>query len=194
MLNALYKSTLLLTVSVIVCCSIFMISVWTVKQEFFPVQAKVATIDNEAGQAIDSVLIAQKFTQDIYFQPHPSAAEYDTSASASVALAASNHALRERVATSLARLKATNDAPTGKITTVASGVDPHITVDSAMYQLDRVALAWASVLKRKPDDMRNEIQHLIHDKMSAPLMGLAGEEIVNVFEINLALQKKYGTI
>ena len=50
------------------------------------------------GAVVGSLLIAQPFTKDEYFQPRPSACSYDASASASSALAASNYALRDRVA------------------------------------------------------------------------------------------------
>ena len=50
------------------------------------------------GKPVGSRLIAQPFTKDEYFQPRPSAASYDASASASSSLAASNYALRDRVA------------------------------------------------------------------------------------------------
>ncbi len=53
------------------------------------------------GKVVGSLLIAQPFTKDEYFQPRPSACSYDASASASSALAASNYALRDRVATAL---------------------------------------------------------------------------------------------
>ena len=53
------------------------------------------------GTVVGSKLIAQPFTKDEYFQPRPSAASYDASASASSALAASNYALRDRVARAL---------------------------------------------------------------------------------------------
>src|ERR1700675_3063893 len=53
------------------------------------------------GKPVGSLLIAQPFTKDEYFQPRPSAASYDASASASSALAASNYALRDRVARTL---------------------------------------------------------------------------------------------
>jgi K+-transporting ATPase ATPase C chain len=58
-------------------------------------------VQDQDGKQVGSLLIAQPFTKDEYFQPRPSAASYDASASASSALAASNYALRARVATSL---------------------------------------------------------------------------------------------
>ena len=71
---------------------------------FFPFQANGSMLMDADGKAMGSSLIAQPFTKDEYFQPRPSAAAYDASASASSALAASNYALRNRVANTLGPL------------------------------------------------------------------------------------------
>ena len=85
----------------IVCCGIYPVSLWLVGQTFFPFQANGSLLLDSNNTPIGSLLIAQPFTKDEYFQPRPSAASYDASASSSSALAASNYALRNRVANSL---------------------------------------------------------------------------------------------
>jgi K+-transporting ATPase ATPase C chain len=85
------------------------------------------------------------------------------------------------------------NVPGDMVTTSGSGLDPHITVDNAMFQLDRVASAWALQTKRNPATMREEILHIISTSKIAPLGGLAGDEIVNVLKLNLELSKKYGS-
>ena len=65
------------------------------------------------GKPVGSLLIAQPFTKDEYFQPRPSAASYDASASASSALAASNYALRDRVARMLGPIVKYQERPEG---------------------------------------------------------------------------------
>ena len=74
---------------------------WAVGQTFFPFQANGSLLKGPDGKPVGSRLIAQPFTKDEYFQPRPSAASYDASASASSSLAASNYALRDRVARAL---------------------------------------------------------------------------------------------
>ncbi len=74
-----------------------------------------------------------------------------------------------------------------------SGLDPHITLQNAEYQLDRVASKWAANLKRDQSAIREEIDQMLQQNASAPWFGLAGEKFVNVLEINLELRKRYGT-
>ena len=78
------------------------------------------------------------------------------------------------------------------VTTSASGLDPHITLQNAEYQLDRVANKWAEDLKRNPAEIKTEIQKIIYNNARAPLHGLVGEKLVNVLEINLILRNRYG--
>lgn len=85
-----------------------------------------------------------------------------------------------------------NDVPGDMLTTSGSGLDPHITLDNAMFQLDGVAGAWAKDMKRDVPRVRQEIEDLLKERSSAPMGGLFGEPMVNVLEVNLALTNKYG--
>ena len=85
------------------------------------------------------------------------------------------------------------DVPGDLVTTSGSGLDPHITLQNAEYQLDRVASKWAANLKRDPNAVRKEIEQILQENASAPWFGLAGEKFVNVLEVNLKLRKQYGT-
>jgi len=95
------KSILLLLITVVLVCGIYPAAVWAVGRLFFPFQAGGSLLTGPDGQPVGSKLIAQPFTKDEYFQPRPSAASYDASASASSTLAPSNYALRDRVARTL---------------------------------------------------------------------------------------------
>ena len=98
MIKYFTKSFLLLLVSVVICCIIYPLGLWAVGQIFFPFQANGSMLKGPDGKVVGSLLIAQPFTKDEYFQPRPSAASYDASASASSTFAPSNYALRDRVA------------------------------------------------------------------------------------------------
>src|SRR5271154_5689116 len=95
------KSLLLLGLSVIICCIIYPMVVWAIGQTFFPFTSNGSIVNGPDGKPVGSLLIAQPFTKDEYFQPRPAAASYDASASASSTLSASNYMLRNRVATTL---------------------------------------------------------------------------------------------
>src|ERR1700676_1864441 len=95
------KSIVLLCFSVVICCIIYPSVVWVIGQVFFSFQANGSLVKGPDGKIVGSRLIAQPFTKDEYFQPRPSAASYDASASAASTYAASNYLLRNRVATPL---------------------------------------------------------------------------------------------
>ncbi len=81
--------------------------------------------------------------------------------------------------------------PGDMVTTSASGLDPDITLDSAEYQLDRVANEWANKLKRKKAEVRSEVETMLQERASAPLGGLVGVKLINVLEMNLAITSRY---
>jgi K+-transporting ATPase ATPase C chain len=68
------------------------------------------------------------------------------------------------------------------------GIDPHITVKGAQYQLDRVAAGWAQAQSRDESAVRKAIESLIQDHAQAAIGGLCGDQIVNVLELNLAVR------
>jgi K+-transporting ATPase ATPase C chain len=81
--------------------------------------------------------------------------------------------------------------PADMVMASGSGLDPHITLDNAVYQLDRVAAAWATKSKQDPSKVREQIEKMLNENSEAPLNGLAGVKFVNVFEVNLALHDLY---
>jgi K+-transporting ATPase ATPase C chain len=80
--------------------------------------------------------------------------------------------------------------PADMVMASGSGLDPHISVKNAEYQLDRVCTAWAEKTKKDKKAIRQAIEQLIQEKKEAPLGGLIGEPIVNVLELNLALENR----
>src|ERR1700751_1711289 len=101
MLRYLAKSALLIGISVVVVCGVYPGILWGIGQTLFPFQTNGSIVRGDDGKVIGSLLVAQPFTKDEYFQPRPSAASYDSSASAASTYAASNYLLRNRVATAL---------------------------------------------------------------------------------------------
>ena len=335
MLRYLAKSALLLFFGVVILCGVYPGVLWVIGQALFPFQVNGSLVRDADGKVVGSLLVAQPFSKDEYFQPRPSAASFDATASASSALAPSNYALRDRVARAIGPIAtyaagdkkgqlvapdveawlqadqaggkpqivaqwadahnslaqawvtadpshtayvdawakshddvvkdwikanpatpqpkaadlavvffksfsaehpgafpsavtktgadgkpvtdiepvnggadiqsiffdmwrqdhpdvALNDVPGDLVTTSASGLDPHITLQNAEFQLDRVAAKWAEDKKRDVAEVRREIEAILQEKARAPWRGLIGEKIVNVLEVNLELRKRFG--
>ena len=85
------------------------------------------------------------------------------------------------------------DIPGDMLTTSGSGLDPHITMQNAVYQLDRVSAKWAGGSKRNPAEVRKEVETILEKNSFAPLNGLAGEKMINVLQVNLDLRNQYGS-
>jgi K+-transporting ATPase ATPase C chain len=82
--------------------------------------------------------------------------------------------------------------PADMVMASGSGLDPHITLKNALYQLERVAHAWHKKTNRDRAQVQSEIAGMLRGMAEAPLSGLVGDPLVNVLEINLALRKRYG--
>ena len=326
MLKNISKTFLLIFFAILICCVMYPALLWAIGKIVFPFQAEGSVLFGPSGKPVGSKLIAQPFTRDEYFQPRPSAASYNASASASAALAASNYQLRSRVAMMLGPIICYKSGPNagkqvapdiekwfqrdtfqgapsivaqwadahnanaqawvaadsgharyvnkwaeahtsdlaqfikdnpgipkpiatdlavvffksfskenpGKfpgiasgsqrgpvsagtdiqsnffdmwrqdnpdvslkelpgdlVTTSASGLDPHITLENARFQLDRVAPKWAEITHHDLAQVRDEIQQVLEANEFAPLNGLVGEKMVNVLKVNLELSERF---
>jgi len=85
------KSVLLLTLSLVICCGLYTLSLWVIGQGIVPFQANNSMLTGPDSKVVGSRQSAQPFSKDEYFQPRPSAAPYDALGSTSSAMAASNN-------------------------------------------------------------------------------------------------------
>ena len=111
MLRNLMKSAWLIAFSVVLLCGVYPAVLWVIGQVLFPFQANGSILAGPDGKPVGSLLVAQPFTKDEYFQPRPSAASYDATASASSALAVSNYTLRDRAARTIGPIATYADGP-----------------------------------------------------------------------------------
>lgn len=132
------------------------------------------------GEIRGSALLAQKTSEARYFWPRPSAGEFATVASGASNYGPSSPALKEVIAQRRSSFGA--DAPADLLTASASGLDPHISPEAAMFQVRRVAAA------RGVDEV--ELKELIAGLAEPPQFGILGEPRVNVLRLNLALDAK----
>jgi potassium-transporting ATPase KdpC subunit len=331
MLQHLRACIFLLILTVLICCVLYPLALWGIAKAAFSHKAEGSLVNKEgkstsdAATAVGSLLIAQPFTGDEYFQPRPSAASFNGAASGASNWSANNYLLRERVARQLgpiaryrggpkdgqlvgpdieawfqkdrlggksgivaqwaqahasaaqAWVKADKvntdhvaawqkangpivaqwikdnpdtpepkpedlavpfftdfskshpgmflavvekkmqpvkegseiqgyffdswlqenpqvqleEVPADMVMASGSGLDPHITLKNAQYQLNRVASKWAKESKRDEAQVRKEIDNLLNQKAFAPLGGLAGVKLINVLETNLALRELF---
>jgi K+-transporting ATPase ATPase C chain len=139
------------------------------------------------GAAAGSELIGQSFSDPQWFWGRLSATgpfPYNAAASTGSNLGPTNPALREAVK---ARLQALREAdpgdtapiPVDLVTASGSGLDPHISVAAAFYQVPRVARARGLA----EEAVRSLVQRLVEPRQ----LGILGEPRVNVLQLNLAL-------
>jgi K+-transporting ATPase ATPase C chain len=159
-------------------------------QIIFPKQANGGLIHGKDGVLVGSRLIGQPFSGPGYFHSRPSAAGaagYDASASSGSNLGPTNAQLITRVNGDVAKLQAENPGtpiPVDLVTTSGSGLDPDITPAAAQFQIRRVAG------ERKISD--SEVARLVLENSENRQWGFLGEARVNVLELNLALDVRYG--
>lgn len=152
----------------------------------FPSQANGSLITNQ-GQIVGSALIGQTFTSDRYFWSRPSTTEYSTGEDAAPTgisgasnLAPSNSDLIKRVQEETTRLKQAGIEPTADLVyTSGSSLDPHITLQAAQAQIERVAQARSLAA--------NQIEVAIAQNTEGRFLGIFGEPGVNILKLNLAL-------
>jgi potassium-transporting ATPase KdpC subunit len=141
----------------------------------------------ENGKAIGSVLIGQPFDDPQYFWGRPSSTSplpFNAAASSGSNSGPSNPALIDSVKARIMALKTADPTdpgpvPVDLITSSASGLDPHISLAAAYYQVPRVAR-----LRGLPQET---VRSIVHQHACGRFLGLAGEPVVNVLELNLSL-------
>lgn len=158
-------------------------------QFLFSDKANGSLIKNQGGQLIGSELIGQTFNEPKYFWSRPSATSpysYNAAASSGSNLGPTNPALMAAVSARIHALKSvdpgnTAPVPVDLVTSSASGLDPHISIAAAEYQLKRIA----RVRKMSED----KLQELINTYTEGRQWGVFGEPRVNVLKLNLALDQ-----
>lgn len=160
--------------------------VTAVAQTFFPHQANGSLIERD-GVIVGSELIGQSFDDPAYFWGRPSLTQpspYNAAASTGSTTAPSNPALTERVAAWITALETADPSntlpiPVDLVTASGSGLDPHISLAAAAYQIERVARV------RGVDTAI--VRQLVTEHTEGRTFGLLGEPRVNVLHLNLAL-------
>ena len=159
-----------------------------IAQTVFHKQAQGSLIISSDGKVIGSSLIGQNFDDSKYFWGRISATSpvYNASSSSGSNLGPSNPALIDEVKGRVTALKAadpnnTAPIPVDLVTSSASGLDPHISLAAAYYQLARVAH-----VRGLSEEV---LKTIVNQYTQGRFLGLLGEPVVNVLQINLALDE-----
>jgi K+-transporting ATPase ATPase C chain len=165
---------------------VYPLAVTGIAQLAFPHQAN-GSIITKNGRAVGSGLIGQQFDDSKYFRGRPSATTpypYHGGSSSGSNLGPTNPDLLKTVQARIDALHAVDAGNTAKIpvdlvTASGSGLDPHISLAAAEYQIRRVAAA------RGLDEP--EVRKLVLQSAQGRWIGLFGEPVVNVLQLNLSL-------
>jgi K+-transporting ATPase ATPase C chain len=158
----------------------------------FPARAQGSFVADDRGTTVGSELIGQAFIGEAYLQPRPSAAGekgWDAAASSGSNLGPTSKALRDRAAKDLERLVRDNPAaaepvPAELVSASASGLDPHVSPEGALWQVPRIARARAV--------SEDRVRSLIEGRVEGRDLFVLGEPRVNVLLVNLALDRTFG--
>jgi K+-transporting ATPase ATPase C chain len=167
---------------------IYPLVVTGIAQTVFHQQAEGSLIVSGDGKILGSSLIGQNFDDPKYFWSRVSATSpvYNASSSSGSNLGPLNSALLDEVKGRIAALKAAdpnniNPIPVDLVTSSGSGLDPHISLAAANYQLARVA--------RVRGLSTGAVKQILDQNTQGRFLGLLGEPVVNVLQVNLALDR-----
>ena len=183
MTSQLRPAFFMLLIFTLITGVIYPLVVTGIAQVAFPSQFNGSLIIVD-GKAVGSKLIGQQFNDPKYFWGRPSAAGYNAAASSGSNYGPLNPALLKAVQSRIDALKAadpdnTLPIPVDLVTASASGLDPHISIAAALYQVNRVATARGL--------SEADVQSLAEKYSESRQFGIFGEPRVNVLLLNLAL-------
>lgn len=185
-MRTILQSVALLAALTLVLGFAYPAAITAVAALLFPHEAR-GSIAERAGRPVGSVLLGQPFSDARYFWGRPSATgpmPYNAASSSGSNLGPTNPALVAVVKERVAALRAAHPGESGPVpadlvTASASGLDPHISLAAARFQIARVAAA------RRLEPGR--VEALVAAHTEGRQFGFLGEPRVNVLQLNLAL-------
>ena len=181
----LIPSLILTIVFVVICSGLYPLLIAGISK-FAPGGGKGETLLVN-GKVVGYANLGQKFTLDKYFWSRPSAVGYNAAGSGGSNKGPSDSAYLKQVQANIDTFMVHNptitklDIPADMVTASGSGLDPDISVQGALVQVNRIA----NVRKLAPD----QVLALVNLHIEKPLLGLFGPERVNVLKLNIALDE-----
>jgi len=181
-------STLVLAV---VCCGFYPLIVFGVSQVLFRHKANGSLITGADGRIRGSKLLGQAFADPKYFHPRPSAAGngYDATSSGGSNLGPTSQKLENAIKERIAAYRAENGlseiepVPADAVTASGSGLDPHISLRNAQFQVPRIATARGL--------SEDKIRELVRQNIDGRDLGIFGDPGINVLQLNLVLDQQH---
>lgn len=165
-------------------CGIYTCTVWGIAQ-LVPGQGKGFALNKKGEKYYPNV--GQTFTSDKYFWSRPSAVDYNAAGSGGSNKGPTNPeylaVVQARIDTFLIHNPGVkkSEIPSDLVTASGSGIDPHISVQTARVQMKRIARC-----RNLPESTINK---LINENTEVPLLGLFGTERINVLKLNMKLDQ-----
>ena len=175
----------LFAILIILVGIIYPVAVTVLAQLIFPKEAGGSLLYDSGGNLTGSALIGQPFSDPKYFWSRPSATsgdQYNPLASGGSNLGPTNKDLIDRISNRTDLLNSSGiqaPVPSDLVEASASGLDPHISMQSVLLQIPRVA---------KARNLNEETLHkLVLEHVEERQFGFLGEQHINVLKLNLAL-------
>jgi K+-transporting ATPase ATPase C chain len=164
---------------------IYPVAVTVFAQLIFPKEAGGSLLHDPGGNITGSALIGQPFSDPKYFWSRPSATSgypYNPMASGGSNLGPTNKDLLDQISNRTELLKSSGiqlPVPSDLVEASASGLDPHISIQSALIQIPRVAMA--------RNLSKDTLNALVVEHIGNRQFGFLGEQRINVLKLNFAL-------
>ncbi len=188
-MKLIVRSTLYVVVLTVLLGGVYPAVVWGVSRVFWKAKAEGSFVTGDGGRVVGSELIGQGFRSPKYLHSRPSAAGkqgYDATASQGTNLGPTSSDLEKAVAAAVAAARADRPGdprpvPADLVTTSASGFDPHLSPDAALWQALRIAKS-----RGVPEE---KVAEVIRRHIEPRTLWVLGEPRVNVLLTNLDLDR-----
>ncbi len=185
------KAILIFVVFSVLCGFLYPLFITALSQFLFPWRSN-GSIITSGNQILGSELIGQKFNSPKYFHGRPSATDpaYNANASTGSNFGPSNTKFLEEVKNRVEQVRNENGLPFNTpipadlVLASASGLDPHISVESGMIQVRRIA--------KERGLPETDVEKMVNQHIEGRLLGIWGQPRVNVLKLNLAMDRLKG--
>ena len=190
-MKTLYQSVMATLILALLLCGAYPLLVYGIGSLLFSDNSTGGILYRDA-KPVGAKLIGQSFSKPEYFHGRPSAAGekgYDAANSSGSNLGPTNQKFVDGLKANIEAVLKENpslkkgEVPTDLVTASGSGLDPHVSPESALVQVDRVAQARAA--------SKESIRELVEKNIEGPQWGIFGEPVVNVLALNIAMDERF---